>query len=99
MAFSLVYVTHYFPVFPLNRRKFGLKFLDMAGFMDPSTREAMPNLCRWPREVLPTLCGIFQLMTFPWGQGRPMLSWHLGLSGCYPTSSTPPVAIHFCSIS
>jgi hypothetical protein len=28
--------------------------------------------------------GVFHLMSSPWGPRRLFLSWHLGLSGCYP---------------
>ena len=53
--------------------------------MAPSLNQGgMPNLWIWSQQVLPPLCGIFWLMSSPWGPGRLLLSWHLGLSGCYP---------------
>jgi hypothetical protein len=39
--------------------------------------------------VLLPLCGVFQLKLSQWKSGRLLLSWHLGLSGCYPQFPIP----------
>ena len=58
--------------------------------MDSSLNQGtMPNLWIWSQQVLPPLCGVFQLMSSLWGPGRLLLSWHLGLSGCYPQFPIP----------
>jgi hypothetical protein len=50
---------------------------------------AMPNLWIWSRQVLHLLCGVFQLISSLCGYGRLLLSWYLGLSGCYPQFTIP----------
>ena len=50
---------------------------------------AMPNFWIWHLEVLPSVCGLFQLKSSMWGPGSLLLSWHLRLSGCYPQFPIP----------
>jgi hypothetical protein len=82
MAFPPVSVLLFVPVFPLDRSNSGLKFWRWVG--SPIPQWGMPNLWIWSRQVLPPLCGVFQLMSSLWGASRLLLSWHLGLSGGYP---------------
>jgi hypothetical protein len=52
-------------------------------------QKTMPNHWIWSQQVLPPLCEVFQLMSSPWGPGRLLLSWQLGLSCCYFQFPTP----------
>jgi hypothetical protein len=49
----------------------------------------MPNLWISSQQVLPPLCGVLKLILSPLGPMSLLLSWHLGLSGCYPQSPPP----------
>jgi len=67
------------PCIYLDRNNSGLKFWRwVSGPIPQLGWGGMPILCTWSRQVLPPLCGVFQLMLFLW------LSRNLGLSGCYP---------------
>jgi hypothetical protein len=87
MAFHSFSALPLVPVFPLHKNNSGLKFWRWV--VDPSLTGAMYNLWIWSPEVLPALCGAFQQMSFKWGPGRSLLSWHLGLSGCYTQFPIP----------
>jgi hypothetical protein len=54
----------------------------MGGWPHPSTGDHASGYGLW--KVLLLLCGVFQLMSSPWGPGRLLLFWQPGLSGCYP---------------
>ena len=90
MAFPSVSAPLFVPVFPLDRSNSGLKFLRWVGGPIPQLG-AMPNLWIWSLQVLSPLCWVFQLMSSLLGPGRLLLSWHLGLSGCYPPVPHPPL--------
>jgi hypothetical protein len=70
-------------VFHLGKNNSGLKFWRLMGGL---IRQLVGG---WSRQVLPHLCGVLQLMSSPWGPGKLLLSWHLGLSGCYPQFFIP----------
>ena len=88
MAFPSVSAPLFVPVFPLKRNISGLKLWTWVGgpIHQPG---ALPNLWIWSQQVLPPLCGVFQLMSSLRGPGRLLLSWHLELSGCYPQLPLP----------
>jgi hypothetical protein len=69
-----------------RQEQFWVKILEIVGWPHPST---IPNLWIWSQQVLLPHCGVLQLMSSPWGPGRLLFSWHLGLSGCYPQFSIP----------
>ena len=77
------------PCISFRQEQFWVKFLDMCGWPDSLT--GMP--CLTSSYGLNTFSlssvGEFQLMSSPWGPGRLLLSWHLGLSGCYPQFPIP----------
>ena len=50
---------------------------------------AMPNLWIWYQQILPPDSRIFQLMSSLWVPGMLLISWHLGLSGCYKQFPVP----------
>ena len=85
MAFPLVSVLLFVPVFPLDRSNSGLKFWEMGGWPHPSTGGGGACLTSgygFNLQVLPLLSRVFQLKSFSWGSGRLLLSWHLELSSC-----------------
>jgi hypothetical protein len=76
------------PSISFRQEHSGLKF--WSGWVAPSLNQGtMPNLWIWSQQILPPLCGVFQLMSSSLGPGRFLLSWHLGLSGCYPQFPNP----------
>jgi hypothetical protein len=78
------------PCISFRQEQFWVKIFG-NGWVAPSLKQgAMPNLWIWSQQVLLPLCGVFQLMSSPWGPRSLLLSWHLGLSGCYPQFPTPP---------
>ena len=76
------------PCISFRQEQFWVKILRVmdSPILQPG---AMPNLWIWSLQVLPPLCGVLQLMSSLWGPGRLLLSWHLGLSGCYPQFLIP----------
>jgi hypothetical protein len=91
MAFPLVFVPLFVSVFPLDRSNSGLKFWRWVGGPIPQPGgggKCLISGCGLDR-FSPPLCGVFQLTSSLWGPGRLLLSWHLGLSCCYPQFPIP----------
>ena len=88
MSFPSVSALLFALLFPLDRNNSGLNFVDVwvALFLNWG---AMPNLWIWYQQTLPPDSGIFQLMSSLWVPGMLLISWHLGLSGCYPKNPIP----------
>ena len=85
VAFHSVSAPLFVPVFPLAQNNSGLKILRWVGGPIPQLGGGkVSNLGIWSQQVLPSLCGVFQLMSSLWGPRRLLLLWLLGLSGCYP---------------
>ena len=76
------------PLVPLDRNSSGLKFWRWVGGPTPQSG-TMPNLWICSQQVLPPFCWMFQLMSSTWGPERLLLSWHLGVSCCYPQFPIP----------
>lgn len=74
MAFPSASVPLFSPVFSLDRNNSGLKIWRWVGV--PSLNGAICNLWIWSLQVLTLLCGVFQLMSSPWGPRR-LLNSHL----------------------
>ena len=91
MTFPSVSTLHFVLIFPLDRSNSGLKIWRCVG--DPIHQlRSLPNLwiCSLQVLSLPTpFCSAFQLILSLLGPGSLLLSWHLGLSGCYPQFPIP----------
>ena len=98
MSFPSVSALLFAPLFPLDRNNSGLKFCRCVCGPIPQLGGGIPNLWIWYQQILPPDSRIFQLMSPLWVPGMLLISWHMGLSGCYP-KNTSLTAIHLCSIS
>jgi hypothetical protein len=70
------------PCISFRQEQLWVKILEMGGWPHPSTGEpCLTSGYGLNRFSLPF---VFQLMSSLWGPWRLLISWHLGLSGCYP---------------
>jgi hypothetical protein len=87
LSFSLC--STFCPVISFRQEQFWVKILKMGWWPHPSTRgHALTTGYGLDWFSLPFV-GVFQLTSSTWGPWSLFLSWHLGLSGCYPQFPTP----------
>ena len=66
-----------------RQKQFCVESLEMGGWPLPSTRRTWLTSGYALHRFSFPICGIFQIMSSPWGLGRLLISCHLGISGGY----------------